>query len=218
MNRPRAASYLACFILLFAVLGGLMGGSVVFAAEEGSNSSDSSLSEHKNHPPPRPPEPIEFDCAFPIIEGSADEMFKYEIYTTPAAKEFAGVYDINVISPPGWEATVWVGRGDKQRRVGAVDYGGRKSSEHHLTVAVKPLQGKIPESGEYAITLEMESGPYKGSYYLPIMSLICIPTPGGLIPRQGAVRRNIYPSCWKTQAQQLSITSSYHQLSLKAGT
>ena len=140
-----------------------MGGSVVFATEEGDNSSDSSPPGQEEVPPP---EPIDFDCAFPIVEGSADEMFKYEIYTTPAAKEFAGVYDINVVSPPGWEATVWVGRGDTQQRAGAVNYGGRKSSEHHLTVAVKPLQGKIPEPGEYAIILEMEWGPYKGSYYL----------------------------------------------------
>ena len=140
-----------------------MGGSVVFATEEGDNSSDSSPPGQEEVPPP---EPIDFDCSFPVVEGSSDEMFKYEIYTTPAAKEFAGVYDINVVSPPGWEATVWVGRGDTQQRAGAVNYGGRKSSEHHLTVAVKPLQGKIPEPGEYAIILEMEWGPYKGSYYL----------------------------------------------------
>ena len=160
MNRSRAASYLACLILLFAVLGGLMGGSVVFAAEEGGNSSDSSP-PGQEEPPPE--EPIDFDCAFPAVEGSADETFEYDVLATPATDELAGVYDINVTPPPGWEATVWAGSGEKQKRVGTIDYGGRKVGARQLTVVAEPLPGKTPEPGEYVITFEMEWGDLKGS-------------------------------------------------------
>jgi uncharacterized membrane protein len=161
MNSPRAVRYLVCFILLFAALGGLLGGSVVFAAEEGDNDPDS--------PPPGqeevPPEgPIEFECGFPSVEGSGNETFKYDVLVIPATNEVAGAYDFNVIAPPGWEATVW---GDHPaKRVGTIDFGGRRVASQVMTVRAEAIKGKTPEPGEYVITLEMTSGELKGTFDL----------------------------------------------------
>lgn len=163
MNSRRAVRCLVCFILLFAVLGGLLGGSVAFAAEEGDNSSDSSPPVQEELPPEGP---IEFDSGFPSVEGSGDETFKWGVLALPVTNEVAGVYDINVTAPPEWEVGVWAGTGEKRRRVGAIDYGGSKVGARQLTVIAEPLPGKTPEPGEYVITLELTSGELKSSFDL----------------------------------------------------
>lgn len=163
MNNPRAVRYLVCFILLFAVLGGLLGGYVVFAAEEGDNSSDSSPAEQEELPPEGP---IKFDSAFSSVEGSGDETFEWGVFAVPVTNEVAGVYDINVTAPPEWEVGVWSGVGAQRRRIGAIDYGGRTVGARQLIVIAEPLPGKTPEPGEYVITLEMTSGELKGSFDL----------------------------------------------------
>lgn len=134
---------------------------MVFAAEEGDNDPDS--------PPPGqeevPPEgPIEFECGFPSVEGSGNETFKYDVLVIPATNEVAGAYDFNVIAPPGWEATVW---GDHPaKRVGTIDFGGKRVASQVMTVRAEAIKGKTPEPGEYVITLEMTSGELKGTFDL----------------------------------------------------
>ncbi len=163
MNSHRAVRCLVCFILLFAVLSGLLGSSVVFAAEESDNGSDSSPAGQEEVPPEGP---IEFKSGFPSVEGSGDEAFKWDVLAVPVTNEIAGIYDINVTTPPGWEAGVWVGYGETRKRIGAIDYGGRKVGARQLTIIAEPLPGKTLEPGEYVITLEMESGELKGSFDL----------------------------------------------------
>jgi uncharacterized membrane protein len=133
---------------------------VVFAAEEGDNGSDSSPGQEEV-----PPEgPIEFKSSFPSVEGSGDETFKYDVLVIPATDEVAGAYDFNVIAPPGWEATVW---GDHPaKRVGTIDFGGKRIASQVMTVRAEAIKGKTPEPGEYVITLEMTSGELKGTFDL----------------------------------------------------
>ena len=158
MNRSRIARCLACFALLLAVLTGLLGSPMALAAQEGSNGPILSPSEEE----PQPEESlIEFTCKFPIVEGVAGDSFEFEFYFTPMAKEYAGKYDFNVITPPGWRATVW--RSYPDQRVGSIDLGGMPGPSANITVKAVSLPGKTPEPGEYIITLEVESGDIKAS-------------------------------------------------------
>ena len=159
MIKPKAIGHIACLVLLFAALGGLWEGPVMFAAEEGDNGSDSSPPEQAQLPPQGP---IEFDCGFPSTEGSGNETFEYDVLVVPVTNEVAGVYDFNVIAPPGWEATVWGGSPAKQ--VGTIDFGGKRVSSQVMTVRAQAIKGKTPEPGEYVITLEMESGELKSTF------------------------------------------------------
>lgn len=152
MNRSRAARCLTCFVLLFAVLGGLLGVSVVFAAGEGASGSVSPL-PGQEEPPPE--EPIEFTCKFPTLEGIATDVFEFEIYIRPSAEEYLGKYEFTLITPPGWEATVWAGY--PQKRVPSIDFAGEQVQSETMEVKAFATPGKKPEPGEYVITLEMES-------------------------------------------------------------
>lgn len=160
MNRSRATRYLVCFILLFAVLGGLLGSSVVFAAVESDNGS---VSSQPGQEEPPPEQPIAFTSKFPTLEGIATDIFEFEVFIKPSTEEYLGKYDFTVTTPPGWEASVWGSY--PQKRVSSIDFTGEQV--HSETVDVKAFAepGKKPEPGEYTITLEMnwEEGDIKSS-------------------------------------------------------
>ncbi len=158
MNRSRAAHFLACFALLFAVLVGLLGSSAVLAAEEGDNSSAPPPSQGE---PQSEEPPIELTCQFPTIEGLSGDTFEFSVFIVPMAKEFAGRWDFNVITPPGWEASVW--QIHRKQQVASMDFWGRRGYSDTVTVKASSLPGERLEPGEYVITLEMESGGLKAS-------------------------------------------------------
>ena len=158
MNMARAARFLACFALLFAVLTSLLGSSAVLAAEEGDNSS--TLPPSQGEPQSEEP-PLELTCQFPTIEGLSDDTFEFDVFIVPMAKEFAGRWDFNVITPPGWEASVW--QIHRKQQVASMDFWGRRGYSDTVTVKASSLPGERLEPGEYVITLEMESGDLKTS-------------------------------------------------------
>ena len=158
MNRSRAAHFLACFALLFAVLAGLLGSSAVLAAEEGDNSSAPPPSQGE---PQSEEPPIELTCKYPTIEGLAGDTFEFSVFIVPMAKEFAGRWDFNIITPPGWEASVW--QIHRKQQVASMDFWGRRGYSDTVTVKASSLPGERLEPGEYVITLEMESGGLKAS-------------------------------------------------------
>jgi uncharacterized membrane protein len=159
MNGLRIARCLACFALLFAVLVGLLGGSVVLAAEEDSNGPI--LSPPTQEEPQSEEPPIKFTCKFPTIEGVAGDTFEFRVFIEPTAKEYAGKWDFNVITPHGWKASVW--QIHLEQEVASMDFSGQRGTSDTVKVKASSLSGERPEPGEYVITLEMESGDLKVS-------------------------------------------------------
>jgi uncharacterized membrane protein len=131
---------------------------MALAAQEDSNGPILSPSEEE---PQSAEPPVEFTCKFPIVEGVAGDSFEFEFYFTPMAKKYAGKWVFNVITPPGWKATVW--RSHPDQRVGAIDLGGVPGPSLNITVKAVSLPGKTPEPGEYIITIEVKSGDIKAS-------------------------------------------------------
>ncbi len=157
MNRPRIARCLACFALLLAVLTSLLGSSAVLAAEEECNgSAPPSEKELESGEPP-----LEVSCEFPVIEGVAGDIFEFKVFLMPMAKEYAGKWNLNLITPSGWEATLWEIHRDQQ--VTSIDFCGERANSDYVKVKASSLPDESPEPGEYAITLEVESADLKMS-------------------------------------------------------
>lgn len=152
MNRSRAARCLTCFVLLFTVLGGLLGGSVVFAAGEDASGS---VSPPPGQEEPPPKAPVNIANKFPTLEGIASDIFEFEIMLEPSAEEYAVKYDFNIIAPPGWETEIWSSY--PQKRVSSIDFTAERVIAEEITVNAFATPGKSPEPGLYVITLEMES-------------------------------------------------------------
>ncbi len=168
MNRSRIARYLACFVLLFTVLIGLMGSSVALAAEESGSGSISSPENQEE--PEAVSEPVKFFAKFPTLEGVAGDTFDFEVMITPNADEYAVKYDFNVTTPPGWEGSVW---GDyPQKQVSSIDFRGEQLHSETINVKATPSPGETPEPGEYTITLEMTSAEPKIETSLDLTAVV----------------------------------------------
>ncbi len=153
MNRSGAARCLACFALFFAVFVSLLGSPIILAAEESSSSPillPPSQGEALSEEPP-----LELTCRFPVVEGMSGHAFEFDVFITLAADEYAGKYDFNIITPPGWEAGVWGSYPEQQ--IGSIDFGEERVLDEEIEVRAVPLPGERPEPGEYVIALEMES-------------------------------------------------------------
>ena len=160
MNRSRVTRYLVYFILLSAALGGLLGGTMVFAAVESDSGSVSPLPGQEEPPPEQP---IAFTCKFPTVQDIATSIFEFEAFIQPSTEAYLGKYDFTITTPPGWEAGVW---GDyPEKRVSSIDFTGEQVHSETIKVKAFAEPGKRPEPGEYGITLEMnwEAGDIKSS-------------------------------------------------------
>ena len=160
MNRSRVTRYLVYFILLSAALGGLLGGTTVFAAVESDSGSVSPLPGQEEPPPEQP---IAFTCKFPTVQDIATSIFEFEVFIKPSTDDYLGKYDFTITTPPGWEAGVW---GDyPEKRVSSIDFTGEQAHSETIKVKAFAEPGKRPEPGEYGITLEMnwEAGDIKSS-------------------------------------------------------
>ncbi len=157
MNSFRIARCLACFTLLLTLSINLLGSSAALAAEgDASGSAPPSEKELESGEPP-----VKLTCKFPSVKGIAEDIFEFEIFIEVSAEEYAGKYEFNVITPPGWKAGVWTDVPEK--RVSSIDFGGEPIYHEPIIVKASPLAGQNPEPGEYLITLDMESGDIKVS-------------------------------------------------------
>ncbi len=134
MNRSRKTRYLICFILLFAALGGVLGGSAAFA-DDGD----------------QPENPIKLTSKFPTLEGIASDVFEFEVLVQPTSDDYIGKYDFTVITPPGWDAGVWADYPEK--RVSSIDFTGEQAHSETINVKTFAEAGQNPEPGNYDFTL-----------------------------------------------------------------
>ena len=137
MSMPKAVHYLLCFVLLFGVLGGLVGDRVVLAAEE----------------------KLELVCKYPTFEGNSGDSFDFEVDLKWLGSE-ARTFDLAVIDvPPKWDASIVAGAYEKE--IPAIGLGPEMNYPEKITVKFAPFPGELPEPGKYVITLEASSGAIK---------------------------------------------------------
>lgn len=167
MNRFRVTHYLLCLVLLFAMLSGLLGGSVVLAAQEGSN-EPASLPPSQEEPPPEPEEPPpepEFKLIpqYPAVRAQSGATFEFTVslvYQDSETREFA----LDLTAPPGWIGGVKPSYGEFSIESITLEPG--KTYPDKVKVLLAPPSWELPEPGDYVATFSAGSGELKESVEL----------------------------------------------------
>ncbi len=161
MSMPRAVCWFLCFVLLFGVLGGLVGDRAALATQE---SSRASFSPGLNQEEPPAEEKLELVCKYPTFEGNSGDSFDFDVDLKWLGSE-ARTFDLTIKgAPPKWNATIVAGVSRKE--IPAIGLSPRMKYPETVTVELAPFPGELPEPGEYVITLEASSGDIKESVEL----------------------------------------------------
>lgn len=150
MRKFCAIHCLVAFILLFAVAGGLGGGSSVLAAEEGNDSVFLSLLNQKQ----APGEELVLICAYPVLEGLAGDEFTFQVDLKWHGSAYQK-FDLRVTGLAGWAASILGDYGTKP--ISAIGLDPEAAMPETLTISLKPFSDELPEPGEYVVTLEVSS-------------------------------------------------------------
>ena len=167
MNRFRTTHYLLCLVLLFAMLSGLLGGSIVLAAQEGSNGF-ASLPPSQEEPPPEPEEPPpepEFKLIpqYPVMRGESGTIFEFSVSLVYQDSE-TRAFDLDLTAPPEWTGAIMPSYGEFLIESITLEPG--KTYPDKVKVLIGPPSWELPEPGEYVATFKAGSGELRESVEL----------------------------------------------------
>jgi uncharacterized membrane protein len=184
----RPTRYVFCFVLLFAMLSGLLGGSVVLAAQEASNGS-ASLPPSQEEPPPEEPPKTEFEAIprYPVMRAFSGETFEFEISLVYQGSE-ARAFDLDLTVPVDWIGEIRPSYGEFMIESITLEPG--KTYPDKVRVLIAPLPGGLPEPGEYTATFNAGSGELKDSVGLKAV-VTEIPPTYNLYVSTANLRRNM---------------------------
>lgn len=102
MPKSRVVAYLLCLVLVFGVLGGLVGDGVALAAKESSNGSLVS--------PPNQEQPIEtsltLSSQFPMLRAKSGNTFEFKVELSYQGEEDTRVFDLTASAPQNWVTAI----------------------------------------------------------------------------------------------------------------
>lgn len=167
MKRFTEFRYLLCFILLTGTLSILLGGQLVFAAQESSSFSISAPPNEEEPPIEEPTEEeIELVSRFPVKQGESGTSFDFEVSFDYHGNE-SKVFNLNLTPPPGWGVAVHRYFSEEQQvTILAQTIEPNLTYPERVQVVLSPLPGNLPEPGEYVLTFEAASGNLKDSIEL----------------------------------------------------
>jgi uncharacterized membrane protein len=151
MIRSRAVHYLLCAGLFLAMLGGLAGGHIALAAQEGGSGSFS-LSPNQEEPPP---DVLELKCKYPVLRGVSGHAFEFQVEATYLGTK-ARVFDLTWDEPPQWTVSITGKYEDEEIESFTVETFQPIAPEFKIMFG--PVAGYEPEPGEYKLTLTATSG------------------------------------------------------------
>lgn len=190
----RPTRYVFCFVLLFAMLSGLLGGSVVLAAQEASNGSASLPPSQEEPPseeetPPEEPPKAEFEATarYPIMRAVSGQSFTFEVSLTWRGTEAKG-FDLAVTTPVGWVGEIKPAYDDVV--IESITLQPGKTYPDTINVVLSPPPAELPEPGEYKATFNAGSGELKASVELTAV-VTEIPLTYNLYVSTANLRRNM---------------------------
>lgn len=165
MNRFRPARYVLCFVLLFAMLSGLLGSQVALAAQEVINGSASLPPSQEEPPPEEPPPQPEFEATakYPSMSAESGNSFTFEISLTWRGTEAKG-FDLAVTAPVGWIGEIKPSYEDIL--IESITLQPGKTYPDTVKVVLTPPPAELPEPGEYKATFNAGSGELRASVEL----------------------------------------------------
>jgi len=163
MSKSRAVGYLLCLVLVFGMLGGLVGDRVALAAKEGSNGSFLSLPSQEE---PEPEDKLMLSLTYPVLRGKSGEMFEFEVEFTYQGKEDR-TFELTVTTPKDWVTAIQPQYDGKE--ISAIRLKSFQSYPEKVKVIAAPFPWALPEPGEYVMTLEASSGDIRETIELKVI-------------------------------------------------
>ena len=152
MSKSRVAVCLLCLVLMFGVLGGLMGEQVVLAAKESIDGSVSSLPSQEK---PEIEESLKLSSKYPVLEAKAGDAFVFQVEFTVILQEDR-TFDLTLDKPQNWVSAIKPRYEDTN--ISAIRMRSFQAAPETIEITVIPLPWDLPEPGEYAVTLTATSG------------------------------------------------------------
>jgi len=145
----KVVSYFLCFVLIFAVLGGLAGERAALATQESDGISIAS--------PPAQGESdlLELGSRFPVQSDVAGESFEFDVFFKWHGSEVT-IFALNASGPPKW--TIALTGGPSGKELQAIGLEPEARFPETIKVQFAPLAGEFPEPGEYVVTLTASAG------------------------------------------------------------
>ncbi len=160
MNRFRPTRYALCFVLLFAMLSGLLGSQIALAAQEVINGSPS-LPPSQEQPPPETK--FEATAQYPTMSAVSGASFTFTISLVYQSTESRG-FDLAVTAPAGWIGEIKPSYDDVV--IESITLQPGKTYPDTVKVVLSPPPAELPEPGEYKATFNAGSGELRASVEL----------------------------------------------------
>ena len=132
MTKSRLVHCFLCFILLFAIVGGLAGNRVYA----------------------QPETPLQVTCDYPVVPGQSGDRFEFMIDLRWYGPEGETI-NLITTAPPQWIATTT--KIYPEEEIGALWMKEFQTYPTQLKVILTPVPGYQPEPGEYVVTLDAVS-------------------------------------------------------------
>ena len=152
MSKSRVVGSVLCLVLIFGVLGGLVGDRVALAAKEGVNGSFLSLPSQEE---PQPEDKLTLSLTYPVLRGKSGEVFEFEVEFQYMGKEDR-TFELTVTTPKDWVTQIQPQYDEKE--ISAIRLKSFQSYPEKVTVIAVPFPWALPEPGDYVLTLEASSG------------------------------------------------------------
>ena len=154
MAKSRLIYLLVCLTLVFTLAAGFLATqNTIFAADATPTPTPSPT------PSPEPPR-LTLKCDVPSYADNSGSTFSYDV-----TLEYTGNNRISVsltnTQIPGWTTNImYFGKQINSIDIGPAQYGSASST---INISLSPVTGKIPDPGEYQITLKATSGSFNPS-------------------------------------------------------
>lgn len=158
MSRCRAVIYVLGIVLLFSMIGGLVGGQVAMAADQGSRNAISVPLNQEQFE-----DSLKLSSKFPVLQAKSGEAFEFDVEFIALVSEDR-TFDLTVDTPQNWVSIMQPRYDDTQ--ISAIRIREFQAAPETIKVIVAPVPWDLPDPGEYSIILTAISGDLKESIEL----------------------------------------------------
>jgi len=166
------------------MLSGLLGSSVVLAAQESSN-EPALLLPGQEEPPPEPE--LKLIPRYPVMRVESGKSFEFEVSLVYQGSEHRA-FDLDLTAPPGWDGVIIPSYG--KFLIESITLEPGKSYPDKVKVLLGPPSWELPEPGDYVATFSASSGELKESVELTAV-VTEIPTTYRLYASTATLRYNM---------------------------
>lgn len=153
MSKFRAFRYFLGIALLFAMLGGLVGGQVLAVQESGNNSFP--LPPGQEEPPDE--KVLELKCDYPVICGKIGENLEFEVDVIWRGEERRR-FDLEATAPPGLRTAILTQFGGySEKPIAALELEPGALAGNTVKIVVESVPGNLPDPGDYTVTFGVSS-------------------------------------------------------------